>query len=164
MSNISSAVLSTLEEIQNEMFTRAKSTQDERLIKVTDWAEVVPTLDAKNILVLPWCEEEQCEDDIKERSKSQYVYLFSYTTFIKLRGYQETIANGVGQTRERPRMSRLLRQVLNPSVSPMTRTDSDLSPRVKTRSVFSAEPRQRDGPFSEGVSQSAIHTMLHELG
>jgi prolyl-tRNA synthetase len=56
------------------MYTRAKNTQDERLKLVTKWDDVVPTLDAKNILVLPWCEQEQCEDDIKERSKSQYVH------------------------------------------------------------------------------------------
>jgi prolyl-tRNA synthetase len=55
------------------MYTRAKNIQDERLKLVTKWDDVVPTLDAKNILVLPWCEQESCEDDIKERSKSQYV-------------------------------------------------------------------------------------------
>jgi hypothetical protein len=58
------------------MYTRAKNIQDERLKKVTNWDDVVPTLDAKNILVLPWCEQESCEDDIKERSKSQYVPSF----------------------------------------------------------------------------------------
>jgi prolyl-tRNA synthetase len=56
------------------MYTRAKETMDDRLKIVTKWDDLVPTLDAKNILVLPWCEDEQCEDDIKERSKSQYVH------------------------------------------------------------------------------------------
>jgi len=73
MDDISTAIRRTLDEIQVEMYTRAKKTQDERLKLVTNWDDVVPTLDAKNILVLPWCEQESCEDEIKERSKSQYV-------------------------------------------------------------------------------------------
>lgn len=71
LDDISTAIRRTLDEIQVEMYTRAKNIQDERLKKVTNWDDVVPTLDAKNILVLPWCEQESCEDDIKERSKSQ---------------------------------------------------------------------------------------------
>jgi len=50
------------------MYNRAKATLDERLKVVTKWEDVVPTLDAKNIVVIPWCEVEACEDDIKERS------------------------------------------------------------------------------------------------
>ncbi|KAI6104402.1 hypothetical protein F5141DRAFT_1129730 [Pisolithus sp. B1] len=39
-----------------------------RLKEVTRWEDFVPTLDNKCIAVIPWCEEEACEDDIKERS------------------------------------------------------------------------------------------------
>ncbi|KAH8110327.1 prolyl-tRNA synthetase [Phellopilus nigrolimitatus] len=57
-----------LETIQREMFERAKAVYQSRLKVVTTWADVVPTLDDKCVVVLPWCEEEACEDDIKERS------------------------------------------------------------------------------------------------
>lgn len=50
------------------MYTRAKETFDSRIKTVTTWEDVVPTLDDKNIVVIPWCEVEACEDDIKERS------------------------------------------------------------------------------------------------
>lgn len=50
------------------MFERARAVFQERLVEVTKWEDVVPTLDNKSIAVLPWCEEEACEDDIKERS------------------------------------------------------------------------------------------------
>lgn len=50
------------------MFDRAYETMQERLVPVTKWEDVVPTLDNKSIVVMPWCEEEACEDDIKERS------------------------------------------------------------------------------------------------
>ncbi|KAG8836579.1 hypothetical protein FRC18_011088 [Serendipita sp. 400] len=50
------------------MYTRAKEIFDQRLIQVTKWEDVVPTLDNKCVVVMPWCEVEKCEDDIKERS------------------------------------------------------------------------------------------------
>lgn len=56
------------------MFERARAMYQERLVEVTKWEDVVPTLDNKCVAVLPWCEEEACEDDIKERSGRAYVF------------------------------------------------------------------------------------------
>ena len=50
------------------MFKRAKDAYDSRVVAVTKWEDVVPTLDNKSIVVMPWCEVEACEDDIKDRS------------------------------------------------------------------------------------------------
>ena len=50
------------------MFKRAKDAYDARVVPVTKWEDVVPTLDNKSIVVMPWCEVEACEDDIKDRS------------------------------------------------------------------------------------------------
>jgi len=66
--SIGTAVTALLNTIQGDMYTRAKEVFDSRLKTVTDWKDVVPVLDGKNIVVMPWCEEEACEDDIKERS------------------------------------------------------------------------------------------------
>jgi len=57
-----------LDDIQKDMFARAKGAYQERLKAITRWEDLVPALDSKNIVVIPWCEREQCEDDIKERS------------------------------------------------------------------------------------------------
>lgn len=57
-----------LELIQQDLFTRAKNTYRERVKAITKWEDLVPALDSKNVVVIPWCEREQCEDDIKERS------------------------------------------------------------------------------------------------
>lgn len=62
------SVSQLLESIQSDMFKRAQDTYYSRLKEVTKWEEVVPTLDAKNVVVMPWCEVEACEDDVKERS------------------------------------------------------------------------------------------------
>ena len=50
------------------MFTRAKREFEQHVIKLTKWSDVVPTLDGKNVILVPWCEESECEDEIKERS------------------------------------------------------------------------------------------------
>lgn len=68
LSDITSTITTLLDTIQKDMYAKAKATYDSRLKVVTDWKDVVPTLDAKCVVVLPWCEEEACEDDIKERS------------------------------------------------------------------------------------------------
>jgi prolyl-tRNA synthetase len=75
LDNIGETVKNTLEEIQAAMFERAKAQQDTCFKKISQWDEVVPTLDNKQALVLPWCEDGECEDAIKDRSKSQYVGL-----------------------------------------------------------------------------------------
>lgn len=74
LSDLASTIPALLETIQSDMFNRAKAEYDSRLKPVTDWKEVVPTLDDKCIVVMPWCEEIACEDDIKERSAAAYVF------------------------------------------------------------------------------------------
>jgi prolyl-tRNA synthetase len=61
-------VSALLEIIQKDLFTCARDTYQERLKAITKWEDLVPALDSKNVVVIPWCEREQCEDDIKERS------------------------------------------------------------------------------------------------
>ncbi|KAF7430250.1 hypothetical protein PC9H_005952 [Pleurotus ostreatus] len=68
LKDIGATVSALLETIQSDMFTRARDTYFSRLKPVTKWDDVVPTLDDKCVVVMPWCEVEACEDDIKERS------------------------------------------------------------------------------------------------
>ena len=68
LADIATTVSALLERIQADMFKRAQETYFERLRVVNRWEDVVPTLDDKCVVVIPWCEEEACEDDIKERS------------------------------------------------------------------------------------------------
>ena len=68
LADLTRAVPQLLESIQNDMFKRAQELYFSRLKEVTKWEDVVPTLDNKSVVVMPWCEEEACEDDIKERS------------------------------------------------------------------------------------------------
>ena len=68
LADIATTVPALLEQIQADMFKRAQDVYFSRLREVRRWEDVVPTLDDKCVVVIPWCEEEACEDDIKERS------------------------------------------------------------------------------------------------
>jgi prolyl-tRNA synthetase len=60
-----------LENIQADMFARAKKKYDENIVVITRWDELVPALNNAKVCVLPWCDVEACEDDIKERSAAE---------------------------------------------------------------------------------------------
>jgi len=68
LADVTKTVPELLETIQADLFKRAKEAYDSRLKTITNWNEVVPALDSKCVVAMPWCEEEACEDDIKERS------------------------------------------------------------------------------------------------
>ncbi|THG97076.1 hypothetical protein EW026_g4860 [Hermanssonia centrifuga] len=64
LADITKSVPALLETIQEDMFKRAQDTYNSRLKEITNWDDVVPALDNKRAVVLPWWEEEACEDDI----------------------------------------------------------------------------------------------------
>jgi prolyl-tRNA synthetase len=66
--DIGTSVSQLLDTIQKDMFNRARDEYHSRLKEITKWEDVVPALDNKCVVVMPWCEAEECEDDIKERS------------------------------------------------------------------------------------------------
>ncbi|KAG9284251.1 hypothetical protein G9A89_002061 [Geosiphon pyriformis] len=68
LSELTTRIPETLRTIQEEMFKRAKKVYDDHVKTVLNWEDFVPTLDDKNFVLTPWCEEEKCEDGIKERS------------------------------------------------------------------------------------------------
>ncbi|ETS83206.1 proline--tRNA ligase [Pestalotiopsis fici W106-1] len=55
-----------LETIQSDMYRRAEKAFDEHRIVVDEWEKVIPSLDAKNVVQIPFCLEPKCEDKIKE--------------------------------------------------------------------------------------------------
>ncbi|RXW20597.1 hypothetical protein EST38_g5251 [Candolleomyces aberdarensis] len=68
LDNIGQTVSDLLATIQSDMFNTAKTNYWSHVKAVTEWKDVVPALDGKNIIAIPWCEQEACEDEIKEKS------------------------------------------------------------------------------------------------
>ncbi|MBW0471126.1 hypothetical protein O181_010841 [Austropuccinia psidii MF-1] len=60
-----------LETIQSEMYARAKVVYDARRQLITDWKDFVPTLNNHCSCIIAWCEEEACEDVIKDQSAKE---------------------------------------------------------------------------------------------
>lgn len=73
LADITSTIPALLEQIQKDMFNKAKAEVDTRRIVVEKWEDLVPVLDKKNTAILPWCETPDCEDEIKDRSNKEYV-------------------------------------------------------------------------------------------
>ncbi|ORZ38611.1 hypothetical protein BCR44DRAFT_55133 [Catenaria anguillulae PL171] len=67
--DLAKSVADVLETIQEDMFARAKAERDEHLKVIEQWDDgFVGLLDAKNMVMAPWCTEPKCEDWIKDNS------------------------------------------------------------------------------------------------
>ncbi len=73
LGELNASIPALLETIQADMLAKAKASFDEHRKVVTEWKEFVPTLNGNNVCVIPWCEVEECEDQIKDRSAKESV-------------------------------------------------------------------------------------------
>ncbi|QDZ18022.1 prolyl-tRNA ligase [Chloropicon primus] len=60
-----------LADIQKDMLESARAEFNESIVRVTNWDGFVPALDAKKMILAPWCEEVAVEEDVKTRSASE---------------------------------------------------------------------------------------------
>ncbi|CRK12283.1 hypothetical protein BN1708_010426, partial [Verticillium longisporum] len=66
IADLATKVPELLETIQSDLYTKAEKSFREHRLKLTNWDEVVPALDAKNVVIIPFCLDGKCEDRIKE--------------------------------------------------------------------------------------------------
>lgn len=57
-----------LEELQADLFNKAKELFDSHRVIVDEWKDFVPKLNKKNVILSPWCGVMECEEDIKDAS------------------------------------------------------------------------------------------------
>lgn len=72
ISEISTKVPELLESIQKDLYTKAKQSFDEHRIVIKEWEKVIPALDARNVVLIPFCLEPKCEDKIKELTTAKH--------------------------------------------------------------------------------------------
>lgn len=70
LDGIESTLRTLLDQIQRDMFERAKKVRDERIVAVTEWKDFMPSLDARNLVRTPWCRENKCEEEVKDKTKN----------------------------------------------------------------------------------------------
>ena len=68
ISELNTEVPKLLETIQKDLYDRADENFKSHVIKVTKWDDFVPALNAKNVVLIPHCLGEKCEDEIKDLS------------------------------------------------------------------------------------------------
>ena len=68
ISDLKASIPSLLEDIQNSMYKKAADEYSSHRKIVREWAEFVPQLNAKNVIIVPHCTEGECEDEIKKDS------------------------------------------------------------------------------------------------
>jgi prolyl-tRNA synthetase len=68
ISELKDAIPALLDTIQADMFKKADDSYRAHRVQVTDWKDFVPTLNGKNVVLVPHCEGGKCEDEIKEMS------------------------------------------------------------------------------------------------
>ncbi|MCJ1291205.1 ribose-phosphate pyrophosphokinase 1 [Xylographa carneopallida] len=73
ITEINMEVPALLEKIQADLYTRADETFKAHRKIITSWDEFVPALNAKNVVLIPHCLTESCEDEIKELSARKEV-------------------------------------------------------------------------------------------
>ncbi|EON60868.1 prolyl-tRNA synthetase [Coniosporium apollinis CBS 100218] len=71
ITELNTAIPELLETIQADLFKKADESFRTHRVQITDWKDFVPTLNAKNLCLIPHCLGGPCEDEIKEMSKRQ---------------------------------------------------------------------------------------------
>lgn len=66
IAEVATKVPELLETIQNDMYAKAETSFREHRLKITKWEDVLPALDAKNVVLIPFCGNGKCEDRMKE--------------------------------------------------------------------------------------------------
>lgn len=60
-----------LEELQRDLFLKAKDSFDTHRVTIDEWKDFVPALNKKNVILAPWCGFTECEEDIKDSSTTR---------------------------------------------------------------------------------------------
>jgi prolyl-tRNA synthetase len=66
---LSTAVPALLETIQKDLFNRADQQYRSHRKTITNWDDFVPALNEKNVCLIPHCLTEECEDQVKDKSR-----------------------------------------------------------------------------------------------
>jgi len=66
MADLATEIPKLLNTIQSDMYNKADESFKSHRLQITKWEEVVPALDAKNVVLIPSCLGMKCEDKIKD--------------------------------------------------------------------------------------------------
>ena len=62
-----------LEQFQADLFNTAKKARDDKLVQVWEWKDFVPALNQNCIVLTPFCNEIEWEEQVKTKSRDEYL-------------------------------------------------------------------------------------------
>ncbi len=65
IADIGVTIPALLNQIQGDMFNRAKAFRDEKVVQVTKWENFVPALNRHCMVLTPFCDAAEWEDKVK---------------------------------------------------------------------------------------------------
>jgi prolyl-tRNA synthetase len=68
IASLAKDVQESLDNIQKSLYDKADAAFKSHIVKVTDWKDFVPALNNKDVILIPHCLTEECEDEIKDKS------------------------------------------------------------------------------------------------
>ena len=71
--DLATQIPALLESIQSDMFAKASAEYASHRVLVREWADFVPALNGKNVVLVPHCTVGECEDEIKRDSSGGVV-------------------------------------------------------------------------------------------
>ncbi|KDE08390.1 prolyl-tRNA synthetase [Microbotryum lychnidis-dioicae p1A1 Lamole] len=71
--DLTQSIPDLLDTIHDDMLNKARGEFNDHITVIERWEQIVPTLNKNHVVVLPWCEIEACEDEIKKRSAQESV-------------------------------------------------------------------------------------------
>lgn len=71
LSSAAEVVQKTLADITKELYSKALADRDACIASIDDWQDVTPNLNHKKLLLIPFCGEPACEEDMKEKTKEE---------------------------------------------------------------------------------------------
>ena len=89
-----------LEDLHHSLFAKAKAAIEAQTIPVKEWKDFVPTLNQKNCVIAPWCDVEECENEIKKKSAAESVINEDEEEGHRLSGAAKTLCKPFEQPKE----------------------------------------------------------------
>jgi prolyl-tRNA synthetase len=70
---LGSRIVQILDEIQTNMFAKARDARDSHMVQVTEWKDFVPNLEKNNLVLVPWIggEHQDWEEWVKNKSREE---------------------------------------------------------------------------------------------
>ncbi|KAJ9060117.1 hypothetical protein DSO57_1034306 [Entomophthora muscae] len=71
LKDLHASIPNLLNSIHNNLFERARVSFKENIFLATRWEQVAPALENKKLILMPWCEQVSCEENIKAATASR---------------------------------------------------------------------------------------------